>query len=162
MKDMKNNINAIDLIKQDHRSVEKLYREYKSAEGKEKERNHFADAICKSLEQHAKMEEKYFYPALREKTTTKGALRIVEALGEHMGVKALVKTVKNLPEGRVRSVTMKTLMDAVKHHVTEEELEMLPEAEKILGDEVLATLGRKMVALSPSEQQKKTPQRIAM
>jgi hemerythrin superfamily protein len=159
---MKNNINAIDLIKQDHRSVEKLYREYKSAEGDEKERNRLAEEICKSLEQHAKMEEKHFYPALREKTNTQGDLKIVEAYAEHLGVKALVKTLKNMPEGRIRSVTMKTLMDVVKHHVKEEEGEMLPEAKKLLGEEVLVTLGNKMAMLSPSEQHKKIALRAAM
>jgi hemerythrin superfamily protein len=152
---------AVALIKQDHRAVEKLYREYKTKEGDEAERNRLAEEICKSLEMHAKMEEKHFYPALRKKTSAKGDLKVTEAYAEHLGMKALVKTVKSLPEGRIRGATMKTLMDVVKHHMKEEESEMLPEAERLLGNE-LESLGKKMAALSPSEKQRMKEMRVAM
>jgi hemerythrin-like domain-containing protein len=152
---MKKNQSAIALIKQDHRAVEKLYREYRAAEGNEEERDTLIEEICKSLEMHAKMEEKHFYPALQKETNAHGDMLLVEAYAEHMGMKALVKTVKNLPEGMARDASLSALMGVVKHHVREEEQEILPEAEKTLGRERLEELGGKMASMSPSEKKKK-------
>jgi hemerythrin-like domain-containing protein len=152
---MKKIQSAVALIKQDHRAVEKLYREYKAAEGDEQERDMLVEEICKSLEMHAKMEEKHFYPTLQKETNAHGDMLLVEAYAEHMGMKALVKTVKNLPEGTARDATLTALMGVVKHHVREEEQEILPEAEKTLGRERLMELGGRMAAMSPSEKKKK-------
>ncbi len=158
---MKNSINAVALIKQDHRAVEKLYRGYKAAAEKSDARAEFAEKICASLDMHAKMEEKHFYPALQKEMKGKDELLIVEAYAEHLGMKALVKAVKAMPEGRIREGTIKALMEAVKHHVKEEEEEMLPQSEKILGEDMLMELGGKMASMSPSEKEKKE-ERAAM
>lgn len=155
-------VSAAELIKQDHRAVEKLYRAYKAAEGNKGERERLAEQICMSLEQHAKMEEKHFYPAVREKAKTKDDLMVAEAYAEHLGMKGLVKTVQNMPEGRARESLMSALMGVVKHHVREEETEMLPKAEKLLGADMMEELGRKMLTLSPSEKQKAAAERMAM
>jgi hemerythrin-like domain-containing protein len=153
--DMKKNHSAIALIKQDHRAVEKLYREYKAAEGKEGARDMLVEEICKSLDMHAKMEEKHFYPTLKKETDAEGDMLLTEAYAEHFGMKALVKTVKNLPEGMARDATLNALMGVVKHHVREEEQEILPEAERRLGEEQLMELGSRMASMSPSEKKKK-------
>ncbi len=158
---MKNTINAVALIKQDHRAVEKLYREYKAGAEKSEERGVLAEKICTSLDMHAKMEEKHFYPALQKEVKGKDELLIVEAYAEHLGMKALLKTVKAMPEGRIREGTLKALMEAVKHHVKEEEEEMLPQAQKVLGEEKLEALGKKMAPMSPSEKEKKEVVRLA-
>lgn len=150
----KTTMSAAELIKKDHRAVEKLYRAYKAAEGNKGERERLAEEICASLSEHAKMEEKHFYPALREKAKTKDDLMVAEAYAEHLGMKGLVKTVEAMPEGRARESLMSALMGVVKHHVKEEETEMLPKAEKLLGAEMMAELGRKMATLSPSEKRK--------
>lgn len=150
----KKSISAIALIKQDHRAVEKMYRSYKTVEGKRDERDRIAKEICDSLEMHAKMEEKHFYPAFQEGATAKGNLLIVEAYAEHLGMKALLKTVRTMSEGRGRTTMMDALMRVVKHHVKEEEDELLPMAEKELSEARLLDLGAKMVSLSPSERQK--------
>lgn len=151
--------NALTIIKQDHRAVEKLYREYKAAKEKSDERHSLAERICSSLDLHAKMEEKHFYPALSKELTGKDELLVAEAYAEHVGMKALVKTAKTLPEGLVREATLKALMEVVKHHVKEEESEMLPKAEKELGEEKLIALGAKMATMSPSEKEKRTMER---
>lgn len=147
------NKDALTLIKQDHRAVEKLYRAYKAAEAGKQERSRLAEEICKSLELHAKMEEKHFYPEVQKASKTQGDLLIAEAYAEHMGMKVLVKAVKALPEGSVREATLEALMKTVKHHVKEEEEEILPEAQKVLGDEMLMELGTRMRSLSPSEKE---------
>jgi hemerythrin superfamily protein len=159
--DMKNNKSAVALIKQDHRAVERLYRDYKAAQGNEEERDVCVEEICKSLDMHAKMEEKHFYPAVRKEADAREEMMVVEAYAEHMGMKALVKTVKNLPEGMARDATLQALMGVVKHHVREEEQEMLPKAEKLLGDAKLEELGGKMAPMSPSEKKKKEEARAA-
>ena len=148
-------INAHTLIKQDHRSVEKLYREYKAAGADASTRDTLAKKICRSLDMHAKMEEKHYYPAIRKASKTDGDALIAEAYAEHLGMKVLVKTVKTLPEGRIREATLKALMDVVKHHVAEEEKEIIPHAEKVLGEDMLMELGAKMTTMSPSEKDKR-------
>jgi hemerythrin superfamily protein len=153
---MKREISAVALIKQDHRAVERLYREYKAAEGNDEERDRLVEEICKSLDMHAKMEEKHFYPEMQKESGARGDLLIAEAYAEHFGMKALVKTVKNLPEGMARDATVRALMGVVKHHVQEEEREILPAAEKELGEERLIELGGRMSVMSPSEKQKRS------
>ncbi len=160
---MKNSINAIAIIKQDHRAVEKLYKAYKAGAEKSDVRAELALKICESLDMHAKMEEKHFYPALqKEIKDKKEEILLVEAYAEHLGMKALVKTVKAMQEGRIREGTLKALMEAVKHHVKEEEEEMLPQSEKLLGEDKLVELGKKMAPMSPSEKEKREKERAAM
>jgi hemerythrin-like domain-containing protein len=71
------------------------------------------------LEIHAELEEKLIYPAMNE------------AVEEHHLVHVLIKELKKLkPKDETFQAKFKVLGELVKHHIEEEEGEMLPKAEK--------------------------------
>jgi hemerythrin-like domain-containing protein len=50
------------------------------------------------------------------------------------------------PEDDAFDAKVQVLIENVRHHVEEEESEMLPQAEKLLGQDELARLGEEMLA----------------
>ena len=55
---------AVQMLEQDHRAVERLFDDFASGEANGKER--VAEQIFRELEVHATLEEEIFYPALRK------------------------------------------------------------------------------------------------
>lgn len=141
-------MNAITLIKRDHRAVEKAYEHYQKA-SEDADKRHWAKEICESLQMHADMEEEYFYP-LVEDQSRKDENLVNEADREHEEIKKLVAEARMLSPGMELDKAMGTLMGAVTHHVQEEESELLPQAQKDLGEEKLQELGKIMEPFSPS------------
>lgn len=135
--------NAIDLLKQDHRKVEKLFEQYDAAQEKRTKRQ-VAQMICKELEVHAKIEEQIFYPTSKAKAK-QAKDTVNEGIVEHQGIKMLVKQISKMQasdEYFDSSVTV--LKEYVKHHVNEEETEMFPKIESSRID--LEALGERLSA----------------
>ncbi len=145
---------AITLMKRDHKALREAYKNYKTAKG-ESEKNKWSDEIFVSLSAHAKMEERFFYPALRKEGGMNELIVVAEAAAEHAGVKVLVKALQSLPSGAIRDKGVDQLMKLVEHHVQEEEKEMFLLAKKILGSELIKELGERMEPFSPSGLKKK-------
>ena len=81
------------------------------------------------LEIHAELEEKLIYPAIREEIDEDDMMN--EAIEEHHLVHVLIKELKKLkPADEIFEAKFKVLGELVKHHIEEEEGEMLPKAEK--------------------------------
>ena len=59
-------VNALELLKEDHREVEQLFQSFEEADGRS--RQGIADEAIKALEIHTKIEESLVYPAIREAT----------------------------------------------------------------------------------------------
>jgi hemerythrin-like domain-containing protein len=135
--------NAIELLKADHAKVKGLFEQWESAEADQKDG--FADIVFTEIEIHAELEEQLFYPALRQRADEEETELLDEALKEHQEVKetiAKLKTLRPDQEDEFES-TFEDLIDAVCHHVEEEETEMLPRAERKLADQ-LGQLGAEM------------------
>ena len=76
-------MDAIALLKADHKAVSKLFREYKAAKKKDSaSRAKFVDNAIKELSIHAAIEEQVFYPAVRAEVP-KLEDDILESLEEH-------------------------------------------------------------------------------
>ncbi|HEY8004093.1 MAG TPA: hemerythrin domain-containing protein, partial [Phenylobacterium sp.] len=56
---------AITLLKEDHRAVEKLFGQFEKAKDTDRKKA-LADKICLELRIHMQIEEEIFYPASRE------------------------------------------------------------------------------------------------
>ena len=74
---------AIVLLKNDHKTVEKLFKEFeKAGEDAYREKRRIADSIIEELTVHAYIEEEIFYPAAREAVPeTKD--HVLESVEEH-------------------------------------------------------------------------------
>ncbi len=95
---------------------------------------------------HTQLEEEILYPAFKEAGGKDEAEMYYEAKEEHRTVDALVlpdlkATDPSTPEfaGRV-----KVVKELLEHHIEEEEKEMFPQANKLLGKAKLNELGAQM------------------
>ena len=148
MPDKKNEspINAVDLLIEDHEKVRTLLKAFeKAGDGHEKRR--IAEEVFLELELHTKVEEEFFYPALRRKAATEELRKLLdESLEEHHVVDVLINELKAMSTtDRRYEAKFTVLRENVEHHADEEEEEMLPDARKTLGAEA-DELGPKMQA----------------
>ena len=96
------------------------------------------------IEIHTTIEEELFYPAMKRKTDRDGKDLVAEAVEEHHVVTTLMGELKGLdPTDERYDAKFTVLMETVEHHIEEEEGEMFPEAEEVLGDR-LERLGTQM------------------
>lgn len=109
--------NAIWLLKQDHRKVEELFKDFESSRTTN-QRYQLIQQIIKELDVHARVEEKLVYPILKKEDEEKNG----EAIEEHHVVKLLLAELAqtNGSESNLKS-KVKVLSEIVKHHVKEEE-----------------------------------------
>jgi iron-sulfur cluster repair protein YtfE (RIC family) len=139
-------MNAIDVLKKQHREVEKLFKQTLKTENP-RERRELLDTIKTKLEAHTTIEEEIFYPAFKDVGTKKAEEMTMEAVEEHHVVKLVLGELPDVdPESETFDAKMTVLSELVDHHVQEEQDEMFPMAEKKLDDETLAQLGQRLVA----------------
>ena len=110
-------LDAIALLKADHRKVEDLFEKYESARGRKAD---IAKQICMELIIHTMIEEEIFYPACRKAGVESDMLD--EANVEHDGAKVLIAELENgSPDDEFYDAKVKVLSEEIKHHVKEEE-----------------------------------------
>lgn len=137
-------MNALNLLKQQHREVEKHLRAAKKAEGREKEQIFLQ--IADALALHATIEEKLFYPTvLNEKTEEE----LQEALQEHLQIKRLLVDLLDMdPQDARFAAKLSVLEEEVERHVEEEEGEFFEEVKRDLPAEALEALGAELEAMT--------------
>src|SRR6201747_1167537 len=110
-------IDAIALLKADHRKVEDLFEKYETARSKKAD---IARQICMELTIHTMIEEEIFYPACREAGVESDMMD--EANVEHDGAKVLIAELESgSPDDDFYDAKVKVLSEEIKHHVKEEE-----------------------------------------
>lgn len=125
---------ALDLLKQDHRRVEALFKEFeKLHESDEHEAaDDVVETVCAELQIHDKLETEIFYPAVRAQAEEEQEDLLDEAEVEHTTVRELIDKITDLgPGAPKRDAHFTVLMEYVKHHVKEEEKEMFPKVKKL-------------------------------
>ncbi len=81
---------AISLLKEDHRTVEKLFKEFQGAKG-DGRKEKLAQQICLELSVHASIEEEIFYPACEGKVEED---LLKESYVEHDAAKLLIAEIE--------------------------------------------------------------------
>ncbi len=124
-------MDAIALLKADHKTVETLFRKFEDAGPNAKKlKRKLVDQIVRELAVHSVIEEMVFYPLVRSKADTLND-QVLEALEEHHVVKWLLKELEDLPAEAERfDAKVKVLMENVRTHVEEEEKELFPAVRK--------------------------------
>jgi hypothetical protein len=111
-------LDAIALLKADHRKVEDLFEKFESAKSASVKKA-LTQEICTELCIHTMIEEEIFYPAC------KGAVeedQMDEAYVEHDGAKVMIaELLAGSPDDEFYDAKMKVLSEEIKHHVKEEE-----------------------------------------
>src|SRR3954464_11175017 len=89
---------ALEMLKQDHRVVETLVKEFEKLEqdGEEAVEQVIATA-CTELKIHDKLETEVFYPAIREQAQNEEVEDLLnEAEVEHTSVRNLIQTIEGM------------------------------------------------------------------
>jgi len=138
-------VDPVNLLKKDHSKVKALFKAFEQATQAEEKHKIAAEAIAE-LEVHAAVEEEIFYPAMR-KCAEKDLL--AEAAEEHHVAKVLmaelaVMAAQPKPNDVQFAAKFTVLAESVRHHIKEEETQLLPETKKLTLDR--EALGRKMLA----------------
>jgi hemerythrin superfamily protein len=136
---------AIALLKEDHERVEAAFRQFEKLDRHDIEScRRLVLQACEALKVHAVLEEELLYPALREVVDDEEALN--EATVEHETANMLIEQLENMgADDPNYHATFTVLGEYVRHHIREEEAELLPQARKRNID--LNVLGTRMRAL---------------
>jgi hemerythrin superfamily protein len=138
---------AITLLKADHKKVKALLEELeKTTERAPKKREKLLGQIETELKAHTNIEETIFYPAFRDAVEKREDRQMYfEALEEHHLVKIVLPEMKATDaSSETFGAKSKVLKELVLHHAKEEEREMFKEARKVLDQDELNRLGKKM------------------
>ncbi|GAA0644587.1 hemerythrin domain-containing protein [Sphingomonas ursincola] len=109
---------ALQMLADDHRTVEALFEKYDNARG-EAAQQKIVQQICQELTIHAMIEEQVFYPAIREAVDDD---MMDEAQVEHDSAKMLILSLQQgTPSDAYYDAKVSVLKEQVEHHVYEEE-----------------------------------------
>jgi hemerythrin superfamily protein len=135
-------MDAITLLKDDHRTVEQLFKRFERAgDQAHVQKREIVDRIVEELSVHAAIEEQVFYPVAR--ATVPGTEEIaLESLEEHHIVKWLLSELVDMDPRHERfDAKVTVLIENVRHHVEEEESDLFPKVRDHIGRNELADLG---------------------
>src|SRR6195952_4115074 len=111
-------LDAVALLKADHRKVEDLFAKFEAAKGDGKKKA-LAEQICMELTIHTRIEEDVFYPAC-EGAVEEDLLK--EAYVEHDSAKVLIAEIEaGGPDDEFYDAKVSVLSEMIEHHVEEEE-----------------------------------------
>ena len=136
---------AIALLKEDHRTVEELFKQFENARG-DGRKEKLAQQICLELSVHAAIEEEIFYPACEGKVEED---LLKESYVEHDAAKVMIAEIMagQGSDDEFFDSKVKVLQEEIEHHVEEEEKRMeglFAQARKAELD--LDTLGEQLAA----------------
>lgn len=141
----KTQLDAIALLKEDHRKVRVLLETLDATDAPAR-RVKLLSQIELELKVHTSIEEEIFYPAFRKRAEESEQKQMFfEAKEEHNLVDIMLPKVKAAkPESDEFAARAKVLKDLVLHHKKEEEKEMFKEAKEMFDKDELKSLGEQL------------------
>jgi hemerythrin superfamily protein len=136
-------MNAIELLKRDHREVTIFIDRLENADdktGTDPTDTEIFNKLNQTLKLHSRMEEEVFYPALEEFEETKGLIQ--EAYREHEKVDTLLAQLSTFaPNQREFQELLTELRSNTEGHINKEENELFLRAEELCGEDALEHMG---------------------
>lgn len=139
------NINVIDMILIDHRFVKECIETLTDEHADKNKKLAVARGFLEALQKHSDAEKEVVYTPLESEEEFH--FNILEAQIEHGIVDEKVKALKNrVAHSRTLKdeieAELKVLAELVKHHIKEEESELLPKMSEELDEETLREMGQ--------------------
>jgi hemerythrin-like domain-containing protein len=146
---------AIVLLKQDHKEIRKLFRDFEAAgENAAKTKAKIVDKILEALTVHTYIENECMYPAVR-KLLPAVEDDVLESYEEHHVADVLCMELAAMSATDERFDAKTTvLIESVSHHIEEEEGEWFPQVREGLSRKQLQEIGADML-----ERRKAAPRR---
>ncbi|MGI1846288.1 hemerythrin domain-containing protein [Rhodococcus ruber] len=137
---------AIVVLKEDHKEIRKLFREFRGADDDE-EKGRIVGRIIELLTVHTYIENEGMYPEVRSLLPDLES-DILESFEEHHVADVLVMELAGMKPGAERFDAKTTvLIENVEHHIEEEEEEWFPKVREALGRKKLQEIGARMLEL---------------
>jgi hemerythrin superfamily protein len=131
---------AITMIRLDHTHVVATFHQY-GVHSSPTVKEGLVKTACTALEVHAQLEEEIFYPAVRAATDNRA---LKKSVPEHAEMRRLIAKLRGMSSADAGyDDTFMELIRDVLHHVADEETIVLPQAERLLADQ-LDALGAQM------------------
>jgi len=126
-------LDALDLLMQDHREVESLFREFEYLQQNRKDTGRVIANACAELKIHDTLETEIFYAAVDEAADDEKIDRLLgEAEVEHDQILELIEKLEQTAADHTqRDAYFTTLAGHVKHHVLKDETERFPLVKKL-------------------------------
>jgi hemerythrin superfamily protein len=146
-------MDAIALLKADHKEVEQLFKQFeKLGDRALKQKEKLVEKMIRALAVHAAIEEMFFYPTIRtaalKANNRMGEISsdlVLESLEEHHIVKWTLSELENMKATEERFEPKVTVLtESVRHHVEEEENDLFPKVRRLLSVKILNELGERM------------------
>lgn len=135
-------MDAIALLTEDHRKVDELFEQLERLQ-QPTERKELVGRLVEELSIHAAIEEQELYPVMRSALGDDGPVE--EAEHEHAEVKAMLAALSWMrPEHERFDALVTELVAAVRHHVAEEEQDLLPKLRRFAPAADLKALGERL------------------
>jgi hemerythrin superfamily protein len=138
-------MNALDLLKDDHRRVEKLLEQMGStSEDDVSRREELFREFTAEMQAHEIVEEEILYPALKENPKAKEV--VLEGYEEHHVVDVILNELNGVAyDDEQWAAKFSVMKENVEHHIEEEEEDMFEKAEEILDESELEEMGARML-----------------
>jgi hemerythrin superfamily protein len=138
-------MDAITLLKQDHKKVKGLFQQFdKAGDNAYEKKRQIVEQVIEELSVHASIEEQLFYPAARA-AVHEAEDDVLESLEEHHIVKWVLSELDGMdPKAERYDAKVTVLKENVLHHAEEEEAELFPKVRAAMGRKDLQALGEKM------------------
>ena len=134
---------VVSLIKEDHRELERVFVQLENEQGDIKQ---LLQVVAELLIPHSKAEEQVVYPAIQAAVPDDKA-DVDDGLAEHHHVEAtLQKLLASDPDEPGADGLIAAMIGEVRHHVEEEENEILPNFSKAVSSQELSELGEAFTA----------------
>jgi hemerythrin superfamily protein len=139
---------AIVLLKEDHKEIRRLFKEFENAGDRAKAtKDRVVKKILEALTVHTYIENECMYPAVRELLPDLDE-DVLESYEEHHVADVLCMELATMsPEDEHFEAKTTVLIENVEHHVEEEEQVWFPKVRDGLGRKQLQELGAKMLEL---------------
>ena len=139
---------AIVLLKEDHKRVRKLFRQFQDAgEGAKATKGKLVEQILEELTVHTYLENEVMYPEVR-KLLPDLEDDVLESYEEHHVADVLCFELSTMsPDDERFEAKTTVLIESVTHHIEEEEQDWFPKVREGLGRKQLQELGARMVEL---------------
>lgn len=127
--------NLIDTITEDHRAVEAVFAELDTGVGDTQRRHEMVEHVIAELVRHSVGEEQFVYPVIRRALGDEDA---DHELREHEQAERIMKQLDGLsPTDADYEVLVRKLIDSIRHHIDEEENDVLPNLVQVCDTEEL-------------------------
>ncbi|MQS16801.1 hemerythrin domain-containing protein [Streptomyces kaniharaensis] len=143
---------AIVLLREDHKEVRRLFREYRGlaggdGRGGDRARRETVEKIVEALTVHTYLEDELVYPRIRQEVPGFAA-DMDRAKEEHHVADLLCEELSRMsPDDEGYDAKTAVLIDAVERHIEEEEGTWFPKVRAAFGRKELREMGERMQAV---------------